>query len=144
MPIKRRRQHRAVFLAAGVYNLVWGCYAAIDPQWVFRFAGMSPQNHPQIFMTLGMVLGLYGVLYLDVALRPEHGFLAAAVGLMGKVLGPLGWLWLWTTDQWPFASGIILVTNDLIWWIPFALYLRDAWPLWSRAMRAIREVRDTP
>jgi hypothetical protein len=21
-----------------------------------------------------------------------------------------------------------VLTNDLIWWVPFALYLRDAWP----------------
>ncbi|MFE7774471.1 hypothetical protein ACFU5O_11295 [Streptomyces sp. NPDC057445] len=134
MVIPRQRLHRGVFLTAGVYNIVWGCYAGLDPQWLFRFAEMPPQNHPQIFMTLGMVLGLYGVLYLDVALRPGEGFLIAAVGLAGKVLGPLGWLWLALTHQWPLASGIILVTNDLIWWIPFTLYLRDCWPQWRERL----------
>ncbi|MGI5196753.1 hypothetical protein ACQEVY_24420 [Streptomyces sp. CA-288835] len=130
MPIPHERLHRRVFLAAGIYNIAWGCYAALDPQWLFRFADLPPQNHPQIFMTLGMVLGLYGVLYLAIAHRPSEGFLIAAVGLAGKVLGPLGWLWLYLTGQWPLATGIILLTNDLIWWIPFALYLRDSWPRW--------------
>lgn len=130
MRIRRHRLHRAVFVLAGVYNIAWGCYAALDPQWVFRFADMEPQNHPQIFMTLGMVIGLYGVLYLDVARRPAEGFLIAAVGLVGKLLGPLGWLYLYVSGQWPLASCIILLTNDLLWWIPFALYLRDAWPHW--------------
>jgi len=134
MVIPRQRLHRGVFLAAGVYNILWGCYAALDPQWLFRLADMRPLNHPQIFMTLGMVLGLYGVLYLDVALRPAEGFLVAAVGLAGKMLGPLGWLWLALTHQWPLTSGIILVTNDLIWWIPFALYLRDSWPRWREQL----------
>ncbi|MFE6937702.1 hypothetical protein [Streptomyces chartreusis] len=129
-PIPRERLHRRIFVAAGVYNVVWGCYAAVDPQWLFRGAGMPPQNHPQIFMTLGMVLGLYGLLYLDVALRPAEGFPIAAVGLAGKVLGPLGWLWLAVTGEWPLASGVILVTNDLIWWVPFALYLHDCLPQW--------------
>jgi hypothetical protein len=96
----------------------------------FRFADLPPQNHPQTFMTLGMVLGLYGVLYLAVAHRPSEGFLIAAVGLAGKLLGPLGWLWLYLTGQWPLATGVILLTNDLIWWIPFALYLRDSSPRW--------------
>lgn len=129
-PIPRERLHRRVFVAAGVYNVVWGCYAAVDPQWLFRVADMPPQNHPQIFMTLGMVLGLYGLLYLDVALRPAEGLPIAAVGLAGKILGPLGWLWLAVTGEWPLASGVILVTNDLIWWVPFALYLHDCLPQW--------------
>ncbi|MFI6978305.1 hypothetical protein ACIBSV_06870 [Embleya sp. NPDC050154] len=126
------------FAAAGVHNIAWGCHAAIDPQWLFRFADMPPQEHPQIFATLGMVLGLYGMLYLDVALRPEHGFLVAAVGFVGKILGPLGWLWLYASGQWPSASGIILVTNDLIRWLPFACYLRDSWPHWAAQWREPR------
>ncbi|GIH97784.1 hypothetical protein ACFFMN_27470 [Planobispora siamensis] len=132
MRIRRQRLHRSVFIAAGVYNIAWGAYAAIDPQWLFRFAGIAPQNHPQIFMTLGMVLGLYGVLYLDVALRPARGFLVAAVGLAGKVLGPLGWMWLAATGRWPVATGVLVATNDLIWWLPFILYLRDSWPHWRQ------------
>ena len=72
---------------------------------------MSPQNHPQIFMTLGMVLALYGLLYLEVARRPADGFAVAAVGLAGKVLGPAGWLWLYLSGQWPLASGVTILTN---------------------------------
>ena len=41
-----------------------------------------------------MVLGLYGILYLDVARRPAHGWLVAAVALTGKILGPVGLAWL--------------------------------------------------
>ncbi len=37
-----------------------------------------------------MVVGLYGLLYLEVARVPERGWLLAAVGLLGKVLGPIG------------------------------------------------------
>jgi small multidrug resistance pump len=132
--LARRRLHRATFVAAGLYNIGWGLYAVADPQWLFRLAGMAPQNHAQIFMTLGMVLGLYGLLYLEVARRPAHGFAIAAVGLIGKVLGPAGWLWLYASGQWPLASMAIVVTNDLIWWIPFAIYLVDAWPAWRNSV----------
>ena len=59
--------HRRVFIAAGAYNILWGLYAVLDPQWLFRVAGMPPSNTPQIFACLGMVLGLYGLLYLEVA-----------------------------------------------------------------------------
>jgi hypothetical protein len=120
--------HRVTFVAAGVYNITWGLYAVLDPQWFFRLSGLPLSNSPQIFACLGMVLGLYGVLYLEVARRPEHGWLIAAVGMTGKVLGPLGLAWLIGTGVWPARTVLLIVTNDLIWWLPFALYLRAAWP----------------
>jgi hypothetical protein len=124
----RRRFHRLVFLLAGAYNIVWGLYAAFDPQWLFRFAGMPLQNQPAVFACLGMVVGLYGILYFEVARVPERGWLIAAVGLTGKVLGPIGLGVLLARGIWPPATLILTATNDIVWWIPFALYLRDAWP----------------
>src|SRR5437870_9293318 len=82
----RRRFHRVVFVLAGGYNLAWGVYAVLDPQWLFRFAGLPLQNHPQIFACLGMVIGLYGILYLDVTRMPVLGWFVDAVGLVGILL----------------------------------------------------------
>lgn len=129
-PIARRRFHRGVFALAGAYNLVWGAWAAADPQWLFRFSGLPALNHPAIFACLGMVVGVYGFLYLEVARAPERGFPIAAVGLLGKVLGPVGLARLIATGQWPASTLVLCLTNDFIWWIPFALYLRDAWPFY--------------
>jgi hypothetical protein len=126
--MKRGRWHRVTFAAAGVYNIAWGLYAVADPQWLFRLADMSPSNTPQIFACLGMVLGLYGVLYLEVARRPQHGWLPAAVGFTGKVLGPIGLTVLILRGIWPAPTLILILTNDIVWWVPFAAYLRDAWP----------------
>ena len=128
--IRRRGLHRAVFAAAGAYNLAWGAYAALDPQWLFRFAGMPPLNHPAIFACLGMVVGIYGFLYLEVARVPERGFALAAVGLLGKVLGPIGLARLIASGEWPVSTVVLCITNDFVWWIPFALYLHDAWPFY--------------
>jgi hypothetical protein len=121
-----RSLHRRVFVLAGIYNIAWRIYSALDPQWLFRAARMPPLNHPEIFACLAMVIGLYGLLYLEVARVPERGWLLAAVGLTGKVLGPIG-LGI-ATGRWPWQTLILCLTNDFIWWIPFALYLRDAWP----------------
>jgi hypothetical protein len=128
----RRRLHRAVFCLAGLYNILWGLYSVLDPQWLFRYAGMPLQNTPEIFACLGMVVGLYGVVYLEVARVPERGWLLAAVGLAGKVLGPIGLAQLLWTGQWPLASAVLCLTNDLVWWLPFSLYLWDAWPGFRR------------
>jgi len=124
----RRLFHRRVFVAAGIYNLVWGAFSVLDPQWFFRAADMPAANHPQIFATLGMVIGLYGILYLEVARVPERGWMIAAVGLAGKVLGPIGLIYLIVVGVWPSKTLVIAVTNDFIWWPFFALYLVEAWP----------------
>jgi len=131
----RRRLHRVTFALAGAYNILWGLYAVLDPQWFFRVTGLPLSNTPQIFATLGMVLGLYGVLYLEVARVPERGWLVAAIGLTGKILGPLGLGWLLLTGDWPAKTLVLVATNDLIWWIPFTLYVRDAWPYMRAELR---------
>jgi hypothetical protein len=130
--IKRRRFHRIVFIAAGFYNIAWGLYTVADPQWLFRYAGMPPANYPQIFACLGMVVGLYGIIYWEVARAPERGWLLAAVGLLGKVLGPIGLAQLILSGEWPAATALLSITNDLIWWIPFTIYLYDSWPYFRR------------
>lgn len=123
--MNRRRLHRATFLVAGVYNILWGLLSALYPVWFFQFAGMEPPRYPEIFSCLGMVIGLYGILYLRIALEPESGFWLALVGLTGKVLGPIGLMVLLLQGKWPLRSAVLIVTNDLVWWVPFALYLLD-------------------
>jgi hypothetical protein len=31
---------------------------------------------------------------------------------------------------------VLCLTNDLIWWAPFSLYLYDAWPEFRRGLSA--------
>ena len=63
-----------------------------------------------------------------------HGWLLAAVGWLGKVLGPLGMLQLVLSEQWPPAALILNFTNDLIWLPFFSLYLWDAWPMFRHSL----------
>src|SRR5882672_6572700 len=124
----RRKFHQWVFSLAGIYNISWGLYSAINPQWLFRRAHMPLPTYPEIFACLGMIIGLYGFLYLEVARVPEKGWLVAAMGFIGKILGPFGWFWLHMAGRWPSSTFVLILTNDIIWWIPFAIYLYDAWP----------------
>ncbi|HLM00217.1 MAG TPA: hypothetical protein VK400_04115 [Pyrinomonadaceae bacterium] len=129
--MKRRGFHRITFLLAGVYNIGWGIFVALNPNWLFSFAGMEPINYPDVFACLGMVVGLYGIIYLEIARRPELGFMLAAVGLIGKILGPIGLLLLILQGAWKPATIVMCLTNDFVWWIPFALYLFDSWAFYK-------------
>lgn len=132
--IRHRVWYRRLFIAAGAYNIAWGIWSSIDPQWLFRFARMAPPRYPEVFACLAMVVGLYGFVYFEVARVPERGFVLAAVGLAGKILGPIGLGVLLLRGTWPLRAIVLCLTNDFIWWIPFALYLRDAWPYFRREL----------
>ena len=48
------------------------------------------------------------------------------VGLLGKVFGPIGFVAAVLRGTFPPLFGLTILTNDLIWWIPFAMILWDA------------------
>ena len=130
--MKRRKFHQVTFLLAGIYNILWGLWVSLDPNWLFRFAKMELPNYPEIFVCVGMVVGLYGVVYLEIARRPERGFLLALVGFVGKILGPIGAIYYVSIGKWTFNALIMNLTNDFIWLIPFAIYLFDSWKFYKQ------------
>lgn len=112
--------------AAGVYNLVWGAVIIMFPLALFQWAGMEPPRYPQIWQCVGMIVGVYGIGYWVAARDPFRHWPIVLVGFLGKVLGPIGFLQAALTGALPWAWGATIVTNDLIWWIPFAMMLYGA------------------
>jgi len=119
---------RRWLLAAGLYNLAWGAFVVLLPDALFRIVGMEPLAGPGrgIWQCLGMVIGVYGIGYLCASRDPLRHWPIVMVGLMGKVFGPIGFALALAQDALPLSMGKTLLTNDLVWWIPFALILRDA------------------
>ena len=114
-----------VLNAAAIYNLLWGGVVIAAPMALFRWAGMEEPLYPQIWQCVGMIVGVYGVGYWLAARDPFRHWPIVLVGLLGKVLGPIGFLNAAWTGSLPWRWGVTIVTNDLIWWVPFAsiLYL---------------------
>lgn len=116
------RLFRIAFVAAGIYNLAFGLWAAILPLSFFEMFAIPTPRYPGIWACLGMVVGLYGLLYLHAAWKLESAWPIIAIGLAGKLLGPIG-MALSSDVDWPRRVGMVCVFNDLIWWLPFALFL---------------------
>jgi len=70
-----------------------------------------------------MVVGLYGLLYAYAAFRLDRAFAIILVGLMGKIFGPIGWVMAVHSGEWPLRTFPLVLFNDVIWWVPFALFL---------------------
>lgn len=112
--------------AAGIYNLFWGVVVVAFPHWFFDAAGMERMNYPEIWQCVGMIVGVYGIGYIIAAGDPRRHWPIVLVGLLGKIFGPIGFLVAMIQGTFPPAFGLTILTNDLIWWVPFIMVLRDA------------------
>lgn len=74
-----------------------------------------------------MMVGVYGAGYAIAALHPLRHWPIVLVGLLGKVFGPLGFLFYAIRGNLTCTVGWTIVTNDLIWWLPFSLILLAAY-----------------
>lgn len=113
-------------VAAGFYNLLWGALTIAYPNFWFDFAGIDRLNFPEIWQCVGMIVGVYGIGYLIAAGDSRTHWPIVLVGLLGKIFGPIGFVTAMLRGTFPPVFGLTILTNDLIWWIPFAMILWDA------------------
>lgn len=131
---------RRVMQIAGVYNLVWGAWVVLAPLSLFKILGVAESQWPNatgqaIWQCVGMVIGVYGIGYLCAAISPLRHWPIVLVGLLGKIFGPIGFVDAALIRQtFPTEFGWTIITNDLIWWVPFGLILWGAYK--SRLARA--------
>lgn len=119
----QRRAFQTIFALAALYNVAFGLWAGFFPLAFFEWFALEPPRYPSLWGCLGMVVGLYGILYAAIALKPEEGRLLAAVGLLGKILGPAGWVLTVQRGELPARTFPLILCNDLSWWLPFVWYL---------------------
>lgn len=112
-----------MFYAAAVYNAVWGIAMVAMPNLVFDLLGMARPNYPSLWQCIGMMVGVFAIGYWLLARDPVRYGPIAWIGLLGKVFGPVGLLMSASNGELPWSFGWICLTNDVIWWIPFGMFL---------------------
>ena len=119
------RVYRLIFTAAAAYNILFGLWVSLFPRAFFSIMRMDPPRYPGIWACLGMVVGLYGVGYGYAAWRLDRAFPFIAIGLAGKVLGPIGWVMSVSSGELPFRTCLLVTFDDFIWWLPFSMFLLE-------------------
>lgn len=116
--------------AAAAYNGIWGFTVALAPHWTLRALGAPiPESQvlwPDLWACIGMIVGVYGVGYAIAARDPLRHWPIVLVGLLGKALGPIGFVDAALGGRLPWSFGWTVITNDLIWWVPFGVILWHA------------------
>jgi peroxiredoxin/uncharacterized membrane protein HdeD (DUF308 family) len=113
----------ATLRLAGVYNLLFGLWAVLFPLAIFQWLQVEAPNYPALWQCIGMIVGVYGIGYWIAANDPVRYWPLVLVGLLGKLFGPIGFLFTAWKGELPWSWGYMLMANDLIWWLPFVAIL---------------------
>lgn len=130
--------------AAAIYNLVFALMTLVAPFWIFDVTGATRPNFPELWQCIGMIVGVYGIGYWIAAFDPYRHWPVIFVGWLGKTFGPLGFAKALWEGVFPLQFGWIIVFNDLIWWLPFAVIVKEALtrimkPQWGEITEASRK-----
>jgi hypothetical protein len=115
--------YRFWFYAAALYNLLWGSVTILLPQLFFHLIHLPVMDALPFWQCIGMFVLVYAPVYWWAGRYPSRYRHLILIGLLGKVLGPIGFVWAYTHGQLPLAFGLTNLTNDVIWWPAFVLYL---------------------
>lgn len=122
---------RASLRLAGAYNIAFGALAVAAPAWMLSGLLGVPAPAPTalvFWQCIGMIVGVYGLAYLIAAADPVRHWPIILVGLLGKVLGPIGFVdAVFVRGALDAAFAPVIILNDLVWWVPFTLVLAAAY-----------------
>lgn len=118
---------------AGVYNIIWGSWVVFFPESAFDLAKLELPNYMMVWQALGMIMAALGLAYLAASIKPFVHWPIVLVGLLIKVFSPIGFAYNVMLGNIPSNTLYIVITNDLIWWIPLGAILYNAY-LYHRAV----------
>lgn len=113
-----------ILLLAAVSDVVGGLLLSLWPSAVFSWVGLDLPASPEVWQGLGVLVAVYGMGYALAARHPLRLWPLVAVGLLGKVLVPLGFVWAASRGRLPWEMGLPTFALGPIWWVPFTLILR--------------------
>ena len=112
--------------AAAAYNAIVGTCIAVWPDAYFRVLSLPPPTYPALWRLTGMFILVYAPGYCWASLRPRAHSHIVAIGLFGKVLGPVGFITALAIGELPASFGWLLLTNDVVWWPALGGYVRHS------------------
>lgn len=111
--------------AAAAYNLLWGSTAIVAPRPMLAALGVeTTQVVP--WQLVGMLVLVYAPGYWWAARYPESHAHLVAIALAGKILGAAGFVVASASGALPVSFGLTIVANDVVWLLPFSLFLRTS------------------
>jgi len=128
------RWMKIVLRLAAVHCVVWGGIVIVQPSPMATLYGLtSPPTDIWLWKGTGLVILLLGLGYGIASTDPRRHYAVVLIGLLAKVLGPVGLCWSVYWGEIPVSTLYLLPINDVIWWIPFG------WIVWKGVLHGGKE-----
>ena len=114
---------RQSLVFAGIWHLALGSSIVLAPSAFFDLTGIAVPNYLQMWQGAGIMTGVMGLGFLISARNPLRYWPVILIGLIPKVLAPIGVLWGFWRQELPTALGTLVLVNDVAWWVPFSMLL---------------------
>jgi peroxiredoxin len=135
--MEQARWKSRVLWAAGLYNLAFSVLGITFPLLTFELAGLPVPNYPEQVQVLWLLIGAFGIGYLIAASDPNRHWAVLLIGSLTKLLAPFFMLQQIFLGKLPWTAGLMVIPNDIIWWIPFAVILRGAYQCHTDGRRCV-------
>jgi small multidrug resistance pump len=124
---------------AAVHCTVWGCFVIVSPGRSAAVYGLGQRLTDEwLWQGTGLVIFLLGLGYGIAASDPRRHYVVVLIGLLAKVLGPIGLCWSVYQGAIPPRTLLLLPINDILWWAPFG------WIVYEGLLSSCRTVPRLP
>jgi peroxiredoxin len=117
---------KRVLQLAGISELIWGLGVMAFPNVLTQWVDLHPPSRPQLWQALGLFVVVSGLAYLWAASAPARRWPITLAGLVSKLPAPLVFAWGLFDGSAAWHWGWIVLAQDVVWWVPFAALLYDA------------------
>lgn len=128
---------RMVLLAACIHSGAWSLFIMAMPESSSKVYGFaSPPQDIHLWQGTGLFIGLLAIGYAMAAANPRQHWGIVLIGLLAKVLGAIGMTSAVVRHQISPNVLWLLPFDDVIWWLPFWLIVRDHWQATAPTVQA--------
>ncbi|MCO8122048.1 SelL-related redox protein [Stieleria sp. TO1_6] len=118
---------RLVLLLGGLANLSWALLSLTIPGTVLNWSGLeNTATTILLWRCIGMIIGVYGIGFLIASRHPYRHWPIVLLGFVGKLLGAIGCLIAIPAITSATQAGWLILANEALWLVPFAVILWGA------------------
>jgi small multidrug resistance pump len=122
---RRARHYRLFFGLAAAVSGGFAIWAVLFPSAVLDLFQVDRPGYSMLLRGLGIVDGLLAFGYAYAALNLLRAKPFIAIGLAFRVIAPLVWVLAVAGGQLTARTLTLVIFLDVVWWIPFALFLLE-------------------